>query len=73
MLLDGYTNNDSDLTELSSFITSLKNVEKVEVLPYHTMGEVKYKKLGYEYPLVGVTPPTKESVLNAKKILGVIK
>ena len=73
VLLDGYTNNDSDLTELSNFISGLKNVEKVEVLPYHTMGEVKYKKLGYDYPLVGVTPPTKESVLNAKQILGVIK
>ncbi len=73
VLLDGYTNNDSDLNKLSEFVKTLNNVEKVEVLPYHTMGEVKYQKLGYTYPLQGVTPPTKESVLNAKKILGVIK
>ena len=73
VLLDGYTNNDSDLTKLSEFISTLNGVEKVEVLPYHTMGEVKYQKLGYDYPLHGVTPPTKESVINAKQILGVIK
>ena len=49
------------------------NVEKVEVLPYHTMGEVKYKNLGIEYPLKGTQPPSKEAVEKAKKILGVIK
>lgn len=73
VLVDGYTNNDNDLTELSNFISTLNNVEKVEVLPYHTMGEVKYQKLGLTYALKGVTPPSKESVLNAKRILGVIK
>ena len=52
---------------------TLKTVEKVEVLPYHTMGVVKYEKLGYEYPLKGVQPPDKERVQNAKRILGVIK
>ena len=73
VLVDGYTNNDNDLTELSNFISTLKNVEKVEVLPYHTMGEVKYQKLGLTYALKGVNPPSKESVLNAKRILGVMK
>ena len=33
------------------------------------MGEVKYKTLGLEYPLKGVTPPTEERIENAKKIL----
>ena len=71
VLLDGYTDNDSDLIKLSSFIKTLSNVEKVEVLPYHTMGEVKYKKLGIDYALKGVNPPSKERVLNARAILGV--
>jgi len=31
-----------------------KNLEKVELLPYHTMGEMKYRELGVEYPLAGV-------------------
>ncbi len=69
VLLDGYTDNDVDLAKLSEFISTLKNVEKVEVLPYHTLGVVKYEKLGMEYPLKNVEPPSKERVQNAKRIL----
>ncbi len=68
VLVPGYTDDDESLQKLSDFIKSIK-VEKVEVLPYHTMGEVKYQKLGIDYALKGINPPTKESVQNAKRIL----
>ncbi|MBR6737820.1 MAG: pyruvate formate lyase-activating protein [Clostridia bacterium] len=68
VLVPNLTDNDESLIKLSNFIKSI-NVEKVEVLPYHTMGEVKYQKLGLEYPLKGVNPPKKERVQNAKNIL----
>lgn len=63
--------NDEDgyLERLYGFISRLKNVEKVEVLPYHTFGEYKWKELGYEYPLAGIEPPTKERIANANRIL----
>ena len=44
-------------------------MKKVEVLPYHAMGEVKYERLGMQYPLKGVLPPSKERIENARKIL----
>ena len=69
VLVPGLTDDDKALERLSAFIDALPSVERVEVLPYHTMGEVKYQKLGYDYPLKGVQPPTKERVENAKKIL----
>ncbi|MBQ9729335.1 MAG: pyruvate formate lyase-activating protein [Clostridia bacterium] len=69
VLVPTQTDDDGALLRLRAFIDTLKSVEKVEVLPYHTMGEVKYEKLGYEYPLKGVAPPTKERVENAKRIL----
>ncbi len=72
VLVPGYTDDVDSLQKLSEFIKTI-NVEKVEVLPYHTMGEVKYQKLGLEYALKGVEPPTKESVKIAKEILGVLK
>ena len=69
VLVPGKTDRDDWLTRLRAFIDTLDTVEKVEVLPYHTMGVVKYEKLGYDYPLQGVEPPTAERVENAKKIL----
>ena len=53
-------------------IHTLKNVERVEVLPYHTLGIVKWEKLGIPYPLGGVRPPSEERIANARKILGAI-
>ena len=63
--------NDKDeyLFRLADFIHSLKNVERVEVLPYHTLGVYKRMALGYDYPLEGIEPPTKERVKNAEMIL----
>ncbi len=69
VLVPNITDSDETLTQTRAFIDTLQNVEKVEVLPYHTMGIVKYEKLGLEYPLKGVEAPTKARVENAKKIL----
>lgn len=71
VLIPGYTLNDTYLKSLKEFIDTLDGVEKIEVLPYHTLGVHKYQNLGLKYPLEGVLPPTKEEVLHAKKILGV--
>ena len=69
VLVPNITDNDEDLKKLRAFLDTLTTVEKVEVLPYHTMGLVKYEKLGMEYPLKDVSAPTKEQVLRAKSIL----
>ena len=71
VLVTSLTDFDEDLIKLKEFISSLKTVEKVEVLPYHSMGKVKYDNLGYNYPLKDETPPKKDRVQNAKSILGV--
>lgn len=62
---------EKDLTDLSSFIATLSNVEKTEILPYHKMGVYKWKELGLEYPLEGVETPPEEEVNKAKKILNI--
>ena len=69
VLVPGYSDRDEYLKRLSAFIDTLHNVQKVEVLPYHTLGAFKWKELGMEYPLEGVEPPTKERIENANKIL----
>ena len=69
VIVPGYTDDENDLQRTRAFIDTLETVEKVEVLPYHTMGAVKYEKLGIPYPLDGVDTPPKEKVQNAKRIL----
>lgn len=69
VLVPDITDKDEYLYRLKDFIDGLKTVKNIEVLPYHTLGEVKYEKLGIAYPLKGVMPPSEERILNAKKIL----
>ena len=69
VLVPNVTDDEESLRRTRAFIDTLKTVEKVEVLPYHTLGEVKYEKLGIDYPLKGVETPAKERVLYAKRIL----
>ena len=69
VLVPTLTDNDELLKRTSDFISSLHNVKRVEILPYHTLGVFKYEKLGINYPLKGVDTPNDERIENAKKIL----
>ena len=69
VLVPGYTDDENDLLKLKEFISTLKTVENIEILPYHTMGKYKWEELGFKYELDGVPAATVEDVLRAKKIL----
>ena len=69
VLVPGITDKEEDLKKLHEFIESLDNVERVEVLPYHTLGIFKWKELGIPYSLEDVPTPTKEQVDKANEIL----
>lgn len=69
VVVPGITDNKQYLTQLGEFIGTLRNVSKVQVLPYHTMGVVKYENMGIPYPLQGVEQLTDEELAEAKKTL----
>lgn len=69
VLIPGYTDDEQDLLKLKDFIASLRTVQKVELLPYHSMGKFKWKKLGLKYDLEGVREATSEDIEKAKKVL----
>ena len=69
VLVPGITDNDDLLHELRRFLDTLSNIERVDVLPYHTLGIFKYEKLGIPYPLDGIPSPSAERVDNARRIL----
>jgi pyruvate formate lyase activating enzyme len=57
------TDGEDDLRRTGEFISTLSNVKKVEVLPYHDMGAEKWKSLGLDYSLEG-TPIPDVSILS---------
>ena len=70
VLVPGGSDNDDYLRRTREFIDTLKSVERVEVLPYHTLGVPKYIEMGIPYRLEGVESPSAERIANAKEILG---
>ena len=69
VLVPGLTDGEDDLQQMAAFIQTLQTVERVEILPYHTLGLSKWQRLGIDYPLEGVPTPTKEQVAKAEAIL----
>jgi len=71
VIVPGVTDSKEDLLELKNFISSLKTVKKVELLPYHNLGEYKWNKLGLEYKLNGIRKANSDDIKKAKNILGI--
>lgn len=71
VLVPGLTDDADGLAKMADFISELNTVERVEVLPYHTLGLFKWEKLGIDYPLKDILTPTGDEVKNAENILRV--
>lgn len=56
VLVPDITDNEEDLLALKDFLSTLKNIEKIEILPYHDLGKFKWEDLGLDYPLERYTP-----------------
>ena len=69
VLVPGISDNDEYLERTREFIQTLRNVQKVEVLPYHSLALAKYQELGIDYALKDTKSPSPERIANAKKIL----
>lgn len=71
VLVPNLTDDEEGLKELNTFIKSLNGVERVEILPYHTLGQVKWDELEIPYPLEGVRIPTEEEIKKAEELLDI--
>lgn len=69
VLVPGISDVREYLQQLYEFLQTLTNVEKIEVLPYHTLGISKWKELGLEYPLGDTPAPTEEQIEHANRVL----
>ena len=69
VLIPGYTDNMEDISQMSKFLDSFNNIEKIEVLPFHKLGEFKWENMGITYELKDVEPPTLELLEQVKAML----
>lgn len=69
VVIPSITDNEEDLIALKAFISSLKSVEKIELLKYHDMGKFKWENLGYKYELENIRPATDEDIKKVQEIL----
>lgn len=69
VVVPGYTDDEESIRLLGEFIAPMANIEKVELLPYHKLGAHKWETLGYDYPLEGVEPPSRETMTKLADVL----
>ncbi len=69
VVVPGITFQREELLALGRYLKTLTNMEKLEVLPYHSMGKVKYDSLGIEYPLLGTPQLSKAEAAQAEAII----
>ena len=67
VLVPEHSDFDEDLDALGDFIDTLSNVDRVEILPYHTLGKFKWENLGIPYSLESISHPSAERIENAKQ------
>lgn len=69
VIVPGINDTKEYINELISFVKPLKNIEKIELLPYHTLGVHKYEDLGLNYSLKGVTDMDKNTCKKLEEML----
>jgi len=67
VLIPRYTLNPDKLTRLSEYLKKFSCIERVDILPYHTMGKYKWDEIGVPYRLEGIPAPSENEINMAKK------
>ena len=70
VLVPGFTDDEADLRDMAAFLAEFPHIERVEVLPFHKLGEYKWAELGLPYALSGAEPPTQAALDRVREILG---
>jgi pyruvate formate lyase activating enzyme len=69
VLVPNLTDNLESVVGLSKHLDNFPNVSKIELLPFHKMGEYKWQELGLEYKLSNTKEPDKDLIQKVKEIL----
>ena len=67
VLVPGFTDEPREVERVARFASTLHNVERIDVLPFHRLGAAKYQRLGIPFELADVSSPTAASVLEVRE------
>ena len=62
VLVPGYSNAEEDIRALGEHFKDYQMIQRIEILPYHTLGVHKYEAMGKEYKLQGVKENTPQQL-----------
>ena len=68
VLVPGVTDDEATLSGIAEFVAGLGNVQRLEVLPFHQLGSFKWERLGLNYTLKDVPPPSAAAVEQACEV-----
>ena len=69
VVVPNITDKREELFALGEYLSTLKNLKALDVLPYHDMAKAKYEQLGLEYPLGDTPPLSKEEAIKAREVI----
>jgi len=69
-LIPGINDDDENIIAIARFCQDLGRVERLELLPYHRLGVHTYARLGREYPLADIKPPSPAAVAERRQLAG---
>jgi len=67
-LIPGYNDAEEHIISVAKFLRGLKYIKKIELLPYHRLGEAKYNRIGREYGIT-IGSPSKNQINKTKELL----
>ncbi|MBF0650375.1 pyruvate formate lyase-activating protein [Dysgonomonas sp. GY75] len=68
VLVPHFTDNEDDLHRWAQYVSQFKNVERVDILPFHQMGIHKWEQIGQEYKLKDINSPSNQELNKAEAI-----
>lgn len=68
-VIPNFNDSEENITNTAQFVKALKNIRKIELLPYHRLGEIKYERIGKTYSLKDINPPENRDLIKLKNII----
>ncbi len=68
-IIPGFNDDQESVIEIAQFASKLKGVKRIDILPYHRLGEEKYHGLGQKYQMESIESPSNKKMEELKELI----